>query len=149
MAFGRDITERKQAEELLQDEVSRRRLLVQQSTDGIVVLDRNGKVYEANEAYARMLGYSMEEVSQLHMWDWNTQFTKEELLGMLEAVDESGDHFTTSHRRKDGTLCEVEISTNGTVSAARSSCSAFAAISRKVRGRRRRCGRAKTATRPW
>ena len=114
LALSHDIGERKRAEDLLRDEVSRRRMLVQQSKDGIVVLDRDGKVYEANEAYARMLGYSMEEVYQLYVWDWDTQFSHEELLGMLESVDETGAHFQTRHRRKDGTQCEVEISTNGT-----------------------------------
>jgi len=111
----KDITERKQAEELLKDEISQRRILVEQSRDGIVVLDQNGKVYEANQQYAHMLGYSMEEVQQLHVWDWDTQFTKEQLLEMIEAIDDTGDHFETHHRRKDGTLCEVEISTNGAV----------------------------------
>ncbi len=111
----KDITERKEAEEFLKDEISRRRMLVEQSRDGIVVLDLNGKVFEANQQYAHMLGYSMEEVQQLYIWDWDTQFTKEQLLGMIEAVDETGDHFETRHRRKDGTLCDMEISTNGAV----------------------------------
>jgi PAS domain S-box-containing protein len=111
----KDITERKQAEEFLKDEISRRRILVEQSRDGIVVLDQNGKVYEANQQYARMLGYSMEEIYQLHVWDWDTQWTKEQLLEMIKAVNDTGDHFETYHRRKDGTLCEVEISTNGAV----------------------------------
>jgi PAS domain S-box-containing protein len=111
----KDITERKEAEAFLKDEISRRRTLVEQSRDGIVVLDLNGKVFEANQQYAHMLGYSMEEVQQLYVWDWDTQFTKEQLLGMIEAVDETGDHFETRHRRKDGTLCDMEISTNGAV----------------------------------
>jgi two-component system, cell cycle sensor histidine kinase and response regulator CckA len=111
----RDITERRRTEELLRDEISWRRVLVEQSTDGIVVLDQSGKVCEANRQYARMLGYSMEEVSQLHVWDWDTQFTRPQLLEMLATVDERGDHFETKHRRKDGTLCEMEISTNGAV----------------------------------
>ena len=115
VAVMKDVTGHKLTEELLKDEISRRRLLVAQSRDGIVVLDRDGKVYEANEEYARMLGYSMEEVEQLGVWDWNTDYTKEELLGMIEAVDENGDHFITRHRRKDGTMFEVEISTNGAV----------------------------------
>jgi two-component system cell cycle sensor histidine kinase/response regulator CckA len=115
VAFSRDITDRKQAEELLKDEISRRRMLVEQSTDGIVVLDQCGKVYEANQQFARMLGYCSEEVERLHVWDWESQFSKEQTLEMLSAVDEKGAHFETHHRRKDGTLCEVEISTNGAV----------------------------------
>jgi two-component system cell cycle sensor histidine kinase/response regulator CckA len=113
--IDRDVTERRLTERLLQDEISRRRILVDQSTDGIVILDQDGKVYEANQQYARMLGYSMEEVYELHVWDWEAQFSKEQVLEMLRTVDENGDHIETHHRRKDGSLLEVEISTNGAV----------------------------------
>ena len=115
IAHIRDITERKQAEDLLKDEITQRRILVEQSRDGIVVLDQYGKVYEANQQYAHMLGYTMEEVKELHVWDWDTQWTKDELLEMIRTVDDKGDHFETKHRRKDGTLCDVEISTNGAI----------------------------------
>lgn len=113
--FEKSETLLKQAEETLKEEAIRRRMLVEQSRDGIVVLDQNGKVYEANQRYADMLGYSMEEVLQLHVWDWDTQWTREELLEMARKVDEAGDRFETTHRRKDGTLYDVEISTNGTM----------------------------------
>jgi len=110
-----DITERKQAEEVLAGEAIRRRILVDQSRDGISILDENGKVYEANQRFAEMLGYSPEEVRELHVWDWDTQWTREQLLEMVRTVDEAGDHFETYHRRKDGTVFDVEISTNGAV----------------------------------
>jgi len=111
----KDVTDREQTEAALKDESARRRLLVEQSRDGIVVIDQNGKVYEANQRYADMLGYTMEEALQLHLWDWDTQWTKEQLLEMISTVDDTGDHFETRHRRKDGTCIDVEISTNGTV----------------------------------
>lgn len=107
--------EREQTEMALKHEAIRLRILVDQSRDGIVVLDQNGKVYEANQRYADMLGYSMEEVHQLHIWDWDAQWSKEQLLKMAQAVDDAGDHFETRHRRKDGTIYDVEISTNGAV----------------------------------
>jgi PAS domain-containing protein len=91
----RDITERKQTEELLKDEISRRRILVEQSRDGIVVLNRDGSVYEANKEYAHMLGYSVEKVYQLRIWEWNTDFSKQKLLEMLDTVGAEGDHFQT------------------------------------------------------
>lgn len=111
----KDITERKQTEALLNDEISWRRILVEQSRDGIVVLDQEGKIYEANTQYAQMLGYTMEEISQLRVWDWDVHWNKAQLLEMLATVDDTGDHFETQHRRKDGTRCDVEISTNGAV----------------------------------
>ncbi|MFH1080752.1 MAG: PAS domain S-box protein [Pseudomonadota bacterium] len=117
--FSEVITERKQAEEALKEEAIRRRILVEQSRDGIVVLDQNGKVYEANQRYADLLGYSMEEVLQLHVWDWDTQWTREQLMEMIRTVDETGDHFETRHLRKDGTFYDVEISTNGAICGGR------------------------------
>jgi two-component system NtrC family sensor kinase len=117
LEITRDITERKRAEQALADEATRRRILVDQSLDGIVVLDQNGKVYEANRQFAEMLGYTPEEAAELHVWDWDTQWTHEQLLGMIQSVDAAGDHFETYHRRKDGTTIDVEISTNGAMCA--------------------------------
>jgi PAS domain S-box-containing protein len=106
-------SERRRTEEMVKDEISWRRRLVEQSRDGIVVLDQNGKVYETNKRFADMLGYSIEETCRLHVWDWDFQFDKEQLKEMIGSIDEKGDHFETKQRRKDGTLIDVELSTNG------------------------------------
>lgn len=99
-------------EDLLREEIIFRRFLIEGSRDGIVTLDQNGKVHETNKRYADMLGYTVEEILQLHVWDWDTQFSKETLLQMIKTVDTTGDHFETRSRRKDGTCIDVEISTN-------------------------------------
>jgi PAS domain S-box-containing protein len=39
------------------------------------------------------------------------------VLEMIRTVDEAGDHFETRHRRKDGSVYDVEISTNGAIYA--------------------------------
>jgi PAS domain S-box-containing protein len=113
-----DITARKTSEQALADEAIRRRILVEQSRDGIVVLDEQGRVYEANQHFADMLGYSLEEVRRLSIWDWSgNDAPRERITEMLRTVDEAGDLFETRHRRKDGTYYDVEISTNGAVIA--------------------------------
>jgi PAS domain S-box-containing protein len=109
----RDITERKQANQALENELMWRRLLVEQSRDGIVILDNQGRVFETNRQFAGMLGYAIDEMQRLHVWDWDVQWSKTRLLEKLRAVDETGDHFETVHRRKDGSFYDVEISTNG------------------------------------
>jgi len=111
----KDITERKKMEKALRDEALRRRILVDQSRDGIVILDQDGKVYESNRQFAAMLGYTPEEMNQLYVFDWEYQFPQEKTLEMIRTVDEAGDHFETKHRRKDGTTYDVEISTNAAV----------------------------------
>lgn len=109
----------KKAEASLKEEAIMRRMLVEQSRDGIVILETNGKVYEANQRYADMLGYTLEETHELYLWDWQKGYTHEALLNMAETVDESGDHFEVQHTRKDGSVCDVEISTNGTICGGR------------------------------
>ena len=111
--------ERSKAKNALIEESAWRRILVQGSRDGIVVLDQAGKVYEANQKFADLLGYDMEEVFDLYVWDWDDQWPREHLLEMIGTVDESGDHFETVHRRKDGSVVDVEISTNGAVRGGR------------------------------
>lgn len=105
----------KRTELLLTDEIYWRRLLIDESRDAIVILDQEAKVYEANKRFAEMIGYSMEEVQKLHAWEWDAYFKKEEVLELIKAVDETGHHFETQHRRKDGKIIDVELSNNGAI----------------------------------
>jgi PAS domain S-box-containing protein len=91
------------------------RILIEQSRDGIVILDQEGRVYQSNKQFASMIGYSPEEVSRLHVSDWEYLLPREQLEEMIRTLDAAGDHFETLHRRKDGTVYDVEISTNAAV----------------------------------
>jgi len=113
LEITRDITERKKQEQALADEVTRRRVLVDKSLDGIVVLDTDARVVEANHRFAEMLGYTLEEVQELHTWDWDKQFPPEKLLEMGREIDEKGLHLETRHTRKDGSVIDVDISISG------------------------------------
>lgn len=108
-------TKLKETEAALREEAIRRRMLVEQSRDGIVILTEDGSVFEANQKYAEMLGYTIEETYKLHLWDWDALFSKEEMLQMTANIDEKGAFCETKHRRKDGSVYDVEISINGTI----------------------------------
>ncbi len=107
-----DITKRRRAEIKIEQEAVRRRIFIEQSRDGIVVLDLEGGVFEANQRFADMLGYSSEEVASLHVWEWDAQSSKEKIREILQNVDEAGEHFETVHKRKDGSLLDVDITSN-------------------------------------
>ena len=111
--FVMDISERKLAEAALAEEVDRRRILFERANDGIAVLDLDGKLQEFNPAFARMLGYTQEEMGHLHVWDWDVQHTRQELLSRLSYHFSVPATFETRHRRKNGSLYEVEVSTGG------------------------------------
>lgn len=107
------------AERELEEEASIRRILMEHSRDGIVILDEDGKVFEANRSYAEMLGYEMDEILRLHVWDWDLKWKPEQLLEMIRATDLAGVHLETRHRRKDGTVYDAEVSSNGALVSGR------------------------------
>ena len=88
------------------------KVLLEQHRDGIVILDEYGNVYEANSKFANMLGYTQEEVKNLHVCDWEAGLDKISTLNMIEKVTSQGDFFTTQHIRKDKSIFYVEISSS-------------------------------------
>jgi PAS domain S-box-containing protein len=112
-----NITKRKHMEQALTDELTRRRILIDQSSDGMVVLDQTGKVYEANQRFTEMLGYTPEEMLNLYVWDWDDTATKEQIMEMIRTIDETGRHVESVHCRKDGTKYDVAISSNAAIIA--------------------------------
>ena len=114
--FGvsRNVTERTRILAALENEVTRRRILVEQSHDGILVLHTDGSVAEINPAFAEMLGYSPEELEQMKVWDWDVQLGKDELKQLISEFRQKK-HLTlkTRHRRKNDTQYDVEVSITG------------------------------------
>jgi PAS domain S-box-containing protein len=108
-----DITNRKRAEEALEREATRRRILVEQADDGIVVLDESRRVVEANRGFAEMIGCSMEEALTLSPWDWDVNYpTPETLLEKWPDLSKTPTLIETQWRRRDGSIIDVEISCN-------------------------------------
>lgn len=107
---------RKQARLLRQETerlLRRNQILMQNSMDGIYVMDMQGDIVEANDAFCKMLGYTMEEAARLNVTDWDAQWSKEELQERFKALIGKSVRFETAHRRKDGKLIDVEISASG------------------------------------
>ncbi|WP_281184118.1 ATP-binding protein [Trichlorobacter lovleyi] len=96
----------------VEEEATRRRLIFEQSRDGIVAIDADGKVYEANQRFAEMLGYEHEKLLEMHVWDWDAHLKCEDIQLMIEKIGSDGELFETRHRRKDGTVYDVEVSSS-------------------------------------
>jgi len=104
--------ERLEAQRALRDEADRRRILFEQSKEGVVLLRDDGSVAEANPAFAEMLGYSLDELKEMHLWDWDVGIPREVLVEALRAFDFGHVIVETRHRRKDGTEYDVEVRVN-------------------------------------
>jgi len=91
----------------------RNQTLMQNAMDGIHVMDMQGNIVEANDAFCQMLGYSQEEMAYLNVADWDAQWSAEELQERFRWLIGKSTRFETCHRRKDGTFIDVEVSTSG------------------------------------
>ncbi|BCS88085.1 PAS domain S-box protein [Pseudodesulfovibrio sediminis] len=110
-----DITERKAAEQALLLEAGRRKALMNISLDGIAIMDSEHRIVEANQKFADMLGYTQEEVVQLHTWDFEARYSKEDILTDFPVSREVQFSFETRHRRKDGSEYDAEVTAAGAV----------------------------------
>ncbi|MDK2830959.1 MAG: two-component system, sensor histidine kinase and response regulator [Methanolobus sp.] len=110
-----DITEQKEAEKKIAEKEVWKHELIKDSMDGIVVLDMLGGVYEANQRYADMLGYSLDEIKNMHAWDWDKNIDIEQLPWTLKSTRKYDRYIETQHQKKDGTIIDVEISSSSAV----------------------------------
>ncbi|MBU1425093.1 MAG: PAS domain S-box protein [Gammaproteobacteria bacterium] len=110
-----DVTERKQMEQALRDEVLRRRQLMESSRDGMAVINKQHQIIEANARFAEMLGYTAEEMLDLHTWDFEAMMTEADIRTNFQDLSIISTTIETRHRRKDGSEYDVEISISGAI----------------------------------
>jgi diguanylate cyclase (GGDEF)-like protein/PAS domain S-box-containing protein len=101
-----DITQNKDASERLQT-------LLDTASDGIHVLDEQGNIVQFSLSFARMLGYTAQDMAGMNVRDWDAQIPADELIPTLHALILEPRAFETRHRRKDGSMIDVEINAKG------------------------------------
>ncbi len=110
-----DVTERKQAEEILRKSEQKYRNLIENSVQGVAIYQNRSIVY-SNNAFAEILGYTVDEILTLtedEMRDIIHPHDQEQFLNrirkMLES-DRSSFHYDYRAYHKDGSLRWVECS---------------------------------------
>ncbi len=101
---------RREAQQAFVDEAMRRRALFEHERDGLVIVNEDGSVFEANPRFAEMLGYPLAEVAGLRVWDWEVQLSHAEIERRLHSIGPEGSIFQTRHRRRDGSEFDAEVS---------------------------------------
>jgi PAS domain S-box-containing protein len=106
-----DITERRQAEAVLEEEIARRRMLFEQSPDGIVIVDpKTARFQDFNTAAHKQLGYTREEFSHLSVVDIEAGDTAEETWKHIEKMQQDGrSDFETLQRTRQGEIRNVHV----------------------------------------
>jgi PAS domain S-box-containing protein len=105
---------RRTADEALARERERYLTFMKVSRDGIHLLDMQGRLVEANDAFLSMIGRAREDVPRLNVRDWDSAMPEEEIERELRAnAAKDGLVFETRHDRPDGRKLDVEISLTG------------------------------------
>ncbi|MFH1638817.1 MAG: PAS domain S-box protein [Chloroflexota bacterium] len=106
LSVVRDISQRKSAERLIG-------AIIHTAIDGFWLIDNRGRFLDVNEAYCRMVGYSRAELLKLSVADVEVAERPEDTERHIKKIMETGhDRFETRHKRKDGRIIDIEISTN-------------------------------------
>jgi PAS domain S-box-containing protein len=104
---GRDITERKKAEDALRKSEEKFRSLFESTNDGLMITDiTTGKIISANPAAARMLGYNLNEI--IGMLAPKLYQNPEERKSIIEELKKTG-YATVNFKlkKKNGNLIHI------------------------------------------
>ena len=107
-----DISERKRFELALQVESKKNLALLRNASDGIHILDLDGKLVEFSDSFCAMLGYTRDEMIGMDVSQWDSHYSTNDLPRIIRQQFNQGtrSQFETLHRCRDGTLLVVEIS---------------------------------------
>lgn len=96
----------------LEKENEKNRALLRNASDGIHILDIAGNLIEASDAFCTMLGYRLDEMLGMNVSRWDAHFSESDLAQSVHhLIGKRGrSQFETSHRRKDGSIFDVEVS---------------------------------------
>ncbi|OPY28670.1 MAG: putative diguanylate cyclase [Methanocella sp. PtaU1.Bin125] len=103
------IEERRRAAEALEIY----RLFSENTRDIVLFVRRDGKILEANEAAIKAYGYAREELHAMSVYDLRASDPGFYVDEQMETAFDHGILFEALHRRKDGTVFPVEVSSQG------------------------------------
>ncbi|NNM82768.1 MAG: PAS domain S-box protein, partial [Burkholderiales bacterium] len=108
----RDISETRRIYQELWKSNQKNLALLRNASDGIHILDSLGNVIEASDSFCAMLGYEREEIIGMNVSRWDAHFDGKELQKAIaeQMANPGRAQFETRHRRKDGSVFDVEVS---------------------------------------
>ncbi|GFE78162.1 hypothetical protein GCM10011487_01620 [Steroidobacter agaridevorans] len=105
-----DLSQRLETERQLQEQAKAGNSLLDSAADGSWLLGSDGQIQDVNAAYCRMSGYSKEELLRMNAADIEDPASGETTMRLQLGRVRGGGRYETKHRRKDGTLLDVEVS---------------------------------------
>ncbi|MGI6450247.1 MAG: ATP-binding protein [Desulfitobacteriia bacterium] len=99
----------------LTDSLEKYKILVEYSRDIILFVKPDGQIIEANRAAEIAYGYSREELRKLLIFDLRVDESRIVIHEQMQKALSEGILFETYHKRKDGTVFPIEVSSRGEI----------------------------------
>lgn len=130
-----EITSVKQVQENLRESYAAVQSILETTLDGFWHTDLQGRLLDVNPSYCQISGYTRDELLGLRISDLEAIESPGDTAERMERLIRTGrDQFETRHRRKDGSLWRVEVSTTFNAHLSTPSCFVF---SRDITERKR------------
>lgn len=112
VAVTTDVTERKRTEESLREREQLSHRIIETALHGFWMTDLTGRIQDVNAAYCRMSGYTRKELMDMQVSDLEANEPTPVLVaGHIKRLIRAGSiRFETRHRRKDGSIFDLEVS---------------------------------------
>lgn len=109
--FISDITDDKTLEAALLESHETLRCILNTTLDGFLRIDVHGNVLDVNLAYCQMSGYTREELLRMRIFDLKAKNDIETDEHIKNVIQCGRGLFECMHRRKDGSMWNVEVTT--------------------------------------
>ncbi|MBN2654349.1 MAG: PAS domain S-box protein [Nitrospirae bacterium] len=106
-----DITEKKQADEIIRAREKYLQAILHTTAEGFWVINSQGLVTEVNDAYCFMSGYTKDEIIGMRIKDLDADEDPADTAARIKRViTNSSELFEVRHKRKDGSIWPLEVS---------------------------------------
>lgn len=116
ISFGIEVLrtrKEKEASQIALERESEKNLaILRNASDGIHILDPEGNLIEFSDSFCAMLGYTRNEIISFNVSQWDAKFSDTERPEVLKNLylQKARSQFETQHKRKDGAIIDVEVS---------------------------------------
>jgi len=108
-----EITDRKQVESALREQIKRNDLILQTTMNGFLITDMEGQITQANAAASKITGYSQQELTRMNIVNLECGVSKQKLQDREKKLISRGYiRFEAKLRRKGEKLRIIEVSQN-------------------------------------
>jgi PAS domain S-box-containing protein len=107
-----DITERKRAEDALKASEDLYHAIFEQAGDGVFILDTSGKIVSLNERFARLHGYTIEEMLNRGLAELDVEGTAPVPERIRRIMHGETLHFEVEHYHREGHTFPLSVTAN-------------------------------------